>query len=627
MLPHFQTACEQAGLDGNEVELVDIREGCAWVHQETPHEATNKAIDLIRMGIARSALINKYQPVAHEVVHSALVIGGGVAGLTSALTLAETGVPVKLVEREAELGGMLRSIHTLYPDRRSASQYLTEIIEAVSHHPHIDVLLETKVKGVSGRSGHYTINVTSSSQQQDDYLTFDVGAIIVATGACAIQPHNLPQLDGKRLVTQIGFEDVLKNANNDAQESRLPTNVVMLLNVDQRDQSSPHFSDVCWMAAFKQATEVREANPEANVTILFHNLYLSGGDTIQEQLLQARQAGVNFIRFDPSSPPKITEEVIEVTNQQIGNATRLSYDCLVLATPLAPQPDAGVIAHMLHLVQDENGFFPEVRYRLHPKDISDRGIYVCGAAHYPVGWNEAEFQATRAAFNALRFLRAGSVESKAPTASVNEQLCSGCGNCIDLCPFNAISMQKRQGMLDLSQIDPLLCKGCGNCVVGCPVKAINLPINSDVQLVAQIEEALATVSQEDHCRILTFGCEWSCRAAADLAGVEHLNYPVDVRPINVRCSARIDPMHVLWAFIKGADGVFMGACPPGDCHYINGNRYAHDRFDSLRTLMIRSAFDPRRLRMEWITPDDPYEYVNKITEFTNLVRALGPSYT
>jgi heterodisulfide reductase subunit A len=400
----------------------------------------------------------------------------------------------------------------------------------------------------------------------------------------------------------------------------------MLLDVDQRDQSSPHFSDVCWMAAVKQATEVREANPEANVTILFDNLYLSGGDTIQEQLLQAQQAGVNFIRFDPSSPPKITEEVIEVTNPQIGNATRLPYDCLVLATPLAPQPDAGVIAHMLHLVQDKNGFFPEVRHRLRPKENCDRGIYVCGAAHYPVSWNDAEFQATRAAFNALRFLRAGSVKSQAPVASVNEQLCSGCGNCINLCPFNAISMKKQLGVLDLSQIDPLLCKGCGNCVVGCPVKAINLPINSDVQLVAQIEEALATASQDDRRRILTFGCEWSSQVAAELAGAKHLNFPVEVRPISVRCSARIDPMHVLWAFIKGADGVILGACPPGDCHYINGNRYARDRFDLLRRLMTKGGFDPRRFRMDWITPDNPYDFVNKITEFTNLVRALGPSY-
>jgi heterodisulfide reductase subunit A len=186
-------------------------------------------------------------------------------------------------------------------------------------------------------------------------------------------------------------------------------------------------------------------------------------------------------------------------------------------------------------------------------------------------------------------------------------------------------MHKRDGELDLSQIDPLLCTGCGSCVVVCPVKAVSQPLDSDAQVLAQIEAALATAAQNGRPRILVFGCEWSGHAAAELAGANKLSYPAEARLIRVGCSARIDPTHVLWAFFSGADGVFMGACPPGDCHYVNGNRHAQERFNTLRGLLAKSGFDARRLRLEWITPDDPHDFVDKITDFTNLVRALGPS--
>jgi heterodisulfide reductase subunit A len=395
------------------------------------------------------------------------------------------------------------------------------------------------------------------------------------------------------------------------------------------------------MGALKQAMEIKATDPQANVTILFRDLYLLGEDIYEEELLKARRAGVEFIRYAPSSPPQVTEEVVEVRDELTGTGCRLPYDRVVLATPLVSQPDASVIAYTLDIAQDENGFFPEVRYRLRPQNYIERGIYVCGAAHHPADWAEAEFQAISAAFKALGHLRAGQVTSQAPVAVVDEKLCTGCGNCVVSCPFGAISMCEREGVLNLSQIEPLLCKGCGNCVVACPVKAISLPINSDAQMLAQIEAALVTASQacpepcpehsrresrrDGRPRILVFGCEWSSHAAAELAGANKLSYPAEVRLIRVGCSARFDPTHVLWAFFSGADGVFLGTCPPGDCHYINGNRYAQERINALRGMLVESGFDPRRLRLEWITPDDPHDFVGKITDFTNLMRALGPS--
>lgn len=493
MAKRFQTACRQAGRDVDLVELVDIREGCASVHQNDPQQATAKALDLIRMGAARAARHQPHRPVSAQVAPGALVIGGGIAGMTAALTLANAGQAVKLVEREQALGGMRREMQPGAGNGRGLAQQ----IAAVTSHPRIEMLLESQVTDVSGTVGRYTISAGSRQ--------FDVGAIILATGAQMAQPPDA-------------------------------------------------------------------AHPRRNG---------QGGQ---------------------SGPP---------------------------AGSLVPQPDASVLAHLLGIAQDEHGFFPAQRYRLRPEGYAERGIFICGAAHRPADQRETELQAISAAFKALRHLRAGLVSNGAPAASVDAALCTGCANCVEPCPFAAIAMLQRAEAVDLAQIDPMLCTGCGNCVVVCPVKAISQPVDSDAQVLAQIDAALATKQGKatngagpSPLHILVFGCEWSGHAAAELAGANKLSYPVETRLIRLRCSARFDPIHILWALYNGADGVFLGACAPGDCHYIDGNRYAEERAATLRGLLVANGFDPRRLRLEWISPDNPHDFVAKVSGFTELVAKL-----
>lgn len=467
MAKRFQAACRQAGLEVNLVELVDIREGCAFVHQSDPHQATTKALDLIRMGAARAVRQQPHQPVSAPVAPGALVIGGSAAGMTAALTLANAGQHVTLVEREAVLGGVA--------NQSAAYNGLAHQIEQITHHPLVEVLLHNQVTGVSGTVGRYVVSLTGRQ--------IEVGAVIVAAGE---------------------------------------------------------------------------------------------------------------------------------------------------------QRDASVLAHLLRISQDEHGFYPEVRYRLRPEGYAERGIFICGAAHHPADQRETELQAISAAFKALRHLRAGVVSNGAPVASVDPALCTGCANCVEPCPFSAIAMQQRAEAVDLAQIDPMLCTGCGNCVVVCPVKAISQPVDSDAQVLAQIEAALGTTNGRNPSglrrpegfatvrplRVLVFGCEWSGHAAAELAGANKLSYPVETRLIRLRCSARFDPIHILWALYNGADGVFLSACAPGECHYIDGNRYAEERTKTLRSLLAANGFDPRRLRLEWISPDNPHDFVTKVSGFTELVAKL-----
>ncbi len=606
---HFQAACLKANLARDLVEWVDLREGCAWPHANEPGQATAKALDLLRMGVARAAWRQPRQLIHGEVLPGVVVIGGGIAGMTAALTIANAGHPVRLVEREAALGGMLRDVQPLLIGRRTGKG-LSEKIDEVLNHPHIDVFLASQVTAVSGTVGRYSLTIN------DHGTPVEAGAIVVATGARPWQPWGVShyRYDGKRVVTQDEFEHELRAGVSEA-------SVAMILCAEQRTAATPTCSGVCCLGALRQAMALKGIDPQAAVTILYRDLYLLGDKANEKLVAAARQAGVAFLRYTPAAPPQVVETGVDVVDAITGKACHVPCDRVVLATPLVPQSDAGVVAHLLGIRQDEHGFFPEVRDRLRPEAYAERGIYVCGAAHHPAEPAVAELEAVTAALRAARHVQAGQLASGAPVARVDETLCTGCAHCVAPCPFNAIAMHTRGEAVDLAQIDPLLCTGCGNCVVVCPVKAISQPVDGDAEILAQIEAALAAPS-EGRPRILVFGCEWSGHAAAELAGATRLIYPVETRLIRTRCSARFDPIHVLWALLHGADGVFLGACPAGDCHYVDGNRYAQERISVLRDLLAKNGFDPRRVRMDWIVPDDPHEFVKKISGFTDLVSKL-----
>lgn len=460
--PRFRTACEQGGLDGDRFKLVDIREGCAWAHPDDVEAATLKAADLIRMGTAELSFRKPHSPATAEVLPSALVIGGSVAGMSAALALADEGIPVKLVEREASMGG---------PIRKTANGSVAAMSKAVLEHPQVEVMLEKRITAVTGTVGRYSVTVDEASSREKGAPEFKVGAIIVATRT---------------------------------------------------------------------------------------------------------------------------------------------------------QPDIGALAYKFGIPQDENGFLPAARYRLRPGNYADRGIYVCGAPHHPTDEHQAEFQGVRAALSALGHLASGSVANYAPAAVVDQDLCTGCASCVAACPFLAISMQSGPGLLDVARVDPILCSACGNCAVACPSKAIELPLSSDAALFSQIEAALVSRSTNGQPRVLVFGCEWSSQVAAELAGAHRLNYPSGIRSVRMECSTRFDPTFALWAFHHGADGVLLTACRPGKCHYAGSNRNAQDRIKTLRSQLSASGFDSRRLRLEWVQPDDPEAYVDKVSRFSDLMTQIPP---
>ncbi|HUS70884.1 MAG TPA: hydrogenase iron-sulfur subunit [Anaerolineae bacterium] len=605
--PLFEKALEEAGLSPSCLEVVNVREQCAWVHADDPEGATEKALDLTRMAVAKAALVGPRPSIQVDVTPAALVIGGGTAGLTAAATVAASGFPVILVEKEPELGGQVARLHTLYPRGESASEFIKKRIRSVEGHEDIQVLTGSTVTDISGPVGDYRVTVTRDGKS----LGFHVGTVIVATGAREADPSDEFQQDGVRVVTQSELELALREGGVNA------GHVVTMVY----EPNPEAYSSVAVATALKNSLLLKRRHPEAAVSLIFNDL---SSDLSAAMIEEARALGVRFYSYDGQRPPRLANKAVEVFDRLRGEAATIPAEVLVLAMPLVPHDDAMSISSMLSVPVDKHGFFLEPNVRLRPRSFLPTGIFVCGSAHYPVSANESVFQGYRAAARALRHLSAGTLASQGPRAQVRESLCVGCGSCVESCPFDAISMVPGGGTLSVSSIDASLCKGCGNCTVVCPAKAIVMEKSSDMELIAQIDAALAARSN-GQSRVLALLCEWSGCAAADLAGAERRQYPANVRIIRVGCAARFDPYLVLWAFLQGADGVLLGGCDPGMCHYVEGNRWAVERIETLHHMLKGAGFDARRLSLRWLKPDDGAQFVEVLRDFLDEIEYLGPT--
>jgi heterodisulfide reductase subunit A len=602
----LRRACADAGVNPNHFAWVDWREGCVDAHDASRQILTGKAIDLVQMAVARVSRAQPVEPIRADIEPRVLVIGGGIAGMTAARSIADHGIRVTLVERAAALGGQLRDIPL-----DGAAQVYEQTRGAVLAHPNIDVRLDARVVAADGSVGKHRVQIADSFGVSE----LDVGAIVVATGAQEYRAATLPGYDGRRVTTLGEFESQLPHLAT-------PASIVYILCAGSRNAPIPYCSKVCCLGALNQATRVKRAHPAARVSVLFRDFYLLGDAANEEVVLHARRAGVDFARYNPAHPPRVSRDFVEMCDAGTGAARQIAYDRVVLATPLVPHADAGALARLLDLPRDETGFFVDPHYRVHSDQSIDRGIFVCGSAHAPVDMDTAILQGLTAAARATRFIQQRVVSRPAWAASVDPQLCTGCAQCVETCAFGAIKMTAPtltrsrvagEGEFDRASIDPLLCQACGNCVVACPAKAIDALNASDAQIFAQIDAALAARG-DGVAPVLVFGCQWSGFAAMELAGARGLKYPANTRVIELPCSARLDPLHVLYALYAGADRVVLALCPPDECHFGNGNRYAEARLENLRALLASRGIDPNRLRVARMMGDDARAWVRAVNE-------------
>ncbi len=478
--PLFRAACEEAGLNKYLFEFVNIRDQCSWVHMREPGKATEKAKELIKMGVAKARLLQPLEEIEIPVIPSCLVMGGGVVGISAALNLAEQGFEVHLVEKEGELGGTLLDVYKLFTTNEEASKLLGPFVQKVKDHSKIKTHLSTKVKDVSGFIGNFDATLDEDGKESK----LKVGTIIVATGAEELKPIGQYGY-GKfpNVITQLELEQRMKKEGFDGQ------NVVMINCVGARVPERTYCSRFCCMTAVKNATLIKESNPTSKVWLLHRDL-MAYGVEFENYYRKSMEQGVRFIRYELEKPPRVIgngkAEKVKVWHQLRGREVELPTDMVVLTTPLIPRADNEEISKMLKVPLSEQGFFLEAHLKLMPVEFATDGIYLCGSARWPTDIAEGVCQAYAAAAKAAIPMRRGYVKPEAITALVDEDKCSGCGICEPLCPFRAIELQSRDGKR-VSHVSEAVCKGCGTCGAACPSRAITMNHFRDVEILAQIE--------------------------------------------------------------------------------------------------------------------------------------------
>ncbi|MHA1468666.1 MAG: CoB--CoM heterodisulfide reductase iron-sulfur subunit A family protein [Promethearchaeota archaeon] len=469
--PLFRSVCQEAGLNPYLFEMVNIRDQCSWVHMKESEKATIKAKDLIRMGVEKAILLEPLEKIKVDVIPSAVVIGGGIAGMTAALNLANQGFETNIIEKESELGGLVNKLNKIYPTNEDTSQLLS-IIDMVENHKNLKVFKSATLEEVDGFIGNYNLSIN-----QDNNITeIKVGAIIVATGAVPLTPEGYYNYNGKNIISQLELEQILK------EDKVAAKSIAMIQCVGCRNEERKYCSNICCMSALKNATLIKEKNPDCNVSILFRDIQTLG-TRYENYYRRARELGIIFIKYVPDKPPLIKDDYIEVYNEFMNQNIGLPYDLIVLSTPLIANEDSETIAKMLKVPLEENHFFLEAHVKLRPVDFATDGIFVCGSAHWPADIAESVSQANAAASRASTILSKDMIEVEGSTAEVDDNLCVGCEVCISLCPYSAISKDE---VTDLAVVNRVVCKGCGVCGASCPENAIIIHHFTKNQILSEI---------------------------------------------------------------------------------------------------------------------------------------------
>ncbi|BCL61071.1 hypothetical protein DGMP_17640 [Desulfomarina profundi] len=472
--PLFQDTIREVGLNKFLFELADIREQCSWCHMSEKEKATEKAIEIVKMNIAKTRLLDPVNTSSVGVNHTGLVIGGGIAGMTAALSLVEQGYEVHLVEKQDRLGGLLSSVRSNLEGDDVAS-FLKETIETVENEPAITLHLGAEVDNIDGFVGNF---ITALSNGE----TVHHGAILIATGGIEYSPTEYGYTDSDRVMTQRELEDMLAAREPDNRES-----YVMIQCVGSREDPNNFCSRICCQDALKNSIAIKEKAPDAQVVVIYRDIRSYG--LKEDYYKKARDLGVIFLLYTPEDKPEVVpgENGVKVTvsGKVLGKQIVIDADYVVLSTGLRPQPDGEELSKKFKLTCNIEGFFMEAHVKLRPVDFPSEGFFLAGLAHAPKNLEETIGQAQAAAGRAGALLSNESLTVSGVISKHNRDICMSCLMCVKKCPFGAPFIDE-DGKVSHNEVK---CTGCGICAGVCPAKAYQVNYFRDDQILAMIDAA------------------------------------------------------------------------------------------------------------------------------------------
>jgi heterodisulfide reductase subunit A len=484
--PLFRDTLREAGINQYYYEMANIREHNSWVHSKEKEEATEKAHDIIRMSVARAHHLKPLQEFDLSVDKRALVVGGGIAGMTSALSMADQGHEVYLVEKAPALGGIARKIHTTL-DKLDVQEYLNDLIQKIYKHPLIHVYTNAAITEATGYVGNFVTTV------QSDRGTIEIkhGATVLAIGADLYTPVEYLYGEDDRVMTHLELEEKIISGDEKVTNAQC---LVMIQCVGCRNEDRNYCSRICCSESVKNALLLKEKNPEADIYVLFRDVRTYGFK--EDYYREAADKGVKFIRYEPEDPPQVEpgesdedgRPVLKVTTTEyiLGDKVEIAADIIALAAAIVPSESTKEIANLFKVTLSPDGFFKEAHVKLRPVEFATDGVYLCGLAHYPKFIQETINQAYGAAGRALTLLSHDIVTASGSVCEVDEKRCMGCGACAAVCTYGALELRDtKQGKKVF--VNPVLCKGDGLCNAKCPTGAISLRHYTDEEVIAEID--------------------------------------------------------------------------------------------------------------------------------------------
>ena len=475
--PLFQETIREAGLNKYLFEMANIRDQDSWVHQNEPEKATEKAKDLVRMAAAKAALIEPLHQVDLGLSKSALVVGGGVAGMNAALNLADSGYPVHLVEKGDFLGGNAHHLLNTWKGEQVAP-YLEELVKKVESHPGITLHMNSRVTEARGFVGNFVSTIENGTGSRQ----IEHGVAVLATGGKESKPEEYLYGDHGAVVTSLEFDAELRG-NPDAPKNMEA--VAFIQCVGSREEKRPYCSRLCCTHSMESAIKAKEKNPSAKVFVLYRDIRTYG---VREDLYKkARELGVLFVRYNLDAKPRVEAAgdklMLTAVDHVLGREISFPVDRLVLAAAIEPN-QVQDLAEVFKTPLNAEGFFLEAHMKLRPVDFASEGLYLAGLCHFPKPMDEAIAQAGAAAGRALTVLAKDVIRVGGVVASVDPQKCSVCLTCVRTCPYGVPRIKDGAAYIEVAS-----CYGCGACVAECPGKAISLAHFTDSQILAKEKAA------------------------------------------------------------------------------------------------------------------------------------------